>query len=79
MYSYGIIFYSYDLDDEICVIFTADNYFFAVNKVKDIELTGYAKSDVTYIDDRNKSYYTVTLEELKQHPSYMEKIIEKEK
>lgn len=69
-YDYGLTFWHPDTDDEICVVFEANNYFEAEDLIEPIQLDGYIKGQITFIEDRDKSYFNVSLKELAQHPAY---------
>lgn len=71
MNSYGLTFWNSKTNDEICVFFEANNYFDAEDIVKPIQLKGYDKGTITYIEDRDKSYFNISLEKLIQHPAYL--------
>lgn len=64
LYDYGLIFWNPETDDEICAIFQARNYFDAEDIVEPVEVPGYHKGTITYLEDRNKSYYDTPLEDL---------------
>lgn len=60
-YTYGIIFWNKETDDEKCFYFEAENYFDAKEKVKDLHIENYVKGGVTFIEDKDKSYYNLPL------------------